>query len=43
MTYIVLLEVAHVADDTDPDQHGASAEEDAAHIVACEKLRENVC
>lgn len=35
---IILLEVAHVADDTDPNKHGAGAQEDAAHIIACKDL-----
>lgn len=37
-TYIVFLEVAHVANHTDPNKHGACAEEDAAHIIACKDL-----
>lgn len=38
--HVVLPEVAHVADDTDPNQHGAGTQEDAAHIVAGEHLEE---
>lgn len=32
--YIILPEVAHVANDANPNKHGAGAEEDAAHVVA---------
>lgn len=39
-SYVILLEVTHVTDDSDPNKHGAGAEEDAAHIVACKDLRE---
>lgn len=35
---IVLLEVAQVADNSDPDKHGAQAQEDAAHVVTSENL-----
>lgn len=37
-TYVVLLEVAHVADDADPHQHGSCSEEDAADVVARDDL-----
>lgn len=33
-SYIVLLEVAHVADDSNPHQHGSYSKEDAADVVA---------
>lgn len=39
-TYVVLLEVAHVADDADPHQHGSCPEEDAADVVAGDVLTE---
>jgi len=38
ITCIVLLEVTQVADDSDPDEHGAQAQEDAAHVIASEHL-----
>ena len=38
ITCVVLLEVAHEADDPDPDEHGAQAQEDTAHVVAGEDL-----
>lgn len=38
--YVVLLEVAHVADDADPHQHGSGSEEDAADVVARDVLPE---
>lgn len=39
---IIFGKVAHVADDPDPDKHGACAEEDAANVVTCEDLEETV-
>lgn len=36
--YIILPEVTHISDHTDPDKHGAEAEEDAAHVVTREDL-----
>lgn len=36
---IIFPEVAHVTDDPNPDEHGACAKEDAAHIIACDDLR----
>lgn len=41
-SYIILRKVAHVADDPNPDEHGACAEEDAANVIACEDLQEIV-
>ena len=42
LTDIILPEVAHVADDSDPHKHGACPEEDAADIITCEDLKETV-
>lgn len=39
-SYVILLEVAHVADDSDPHEHGSCSEEDAADVVACDDLAE---
>lgn len=36
--YIILAEVTHISDHTDPDKHGADAEEDAAHVITREDL-----
>lgn len=41
-SYIILPEVAHVADDPDPHEHGACPKEDAADIIICEDLEETV-
>lgn len=38
--YIILPEVAHVADNPDPHQHGPCPEEDAADIITRENLTE---
>lgn len=38
--YIILPEVAHVADDPDPDKHGTSPKQDAADIITSEDLKE---
>ena len=38
-SYIILLKVAHIADDANPDKHCSCAKKDAAHIVACEDLQ----
>lgn len=37
-SHIVLPEVAHIADDPDPHKHGAGPKEDAAEVIACERL-----
>lgn len=39
-SYVILLEVAHVADDSNPHKHGSCSKEDAANIVACDDLAE---
>lgn len=39
-SYVVLLEVAHVADDSDPHEHGSRSQEDAADVVAGDHLAE---
>lgn len=39
-SYVILLEVAHVADDSHPHKHGSCSEEDAADIIACDDLAE---
>lgn len=39
-SYVVLLEVAHVADDSDPHKHGSRSQEDAADVVAGDHLAE---
>lgn len=40
VSYIVLLEVSHVAYDSDPNKHCACSEKDAADIITSENLRE---
>lgn len=37
--HIVLAKVAHVADDPDPNKHGAYTKEDTAHIVGSQDLQ----
>ncbi len=39
-SYVILPKVPQVADDSDPDKHGACPEEDAADVITCEDLRE---
>lgn len=39
-SYVILPEVAHVADDPNPHKHGACPKEDAADIITCEDLEE---
>lgn len=36
--HVVLPEVAHVADDPNPHEHGAGPEEYAADVIICENL-----
>lgn len=35
---IILSEIAQVADDPNPDKHGACPKEDAADVITCEYL-----
>lgn len=39
-SYVILPEVAHVADNPDPYEHGPCPEEDAADIITRENLTE---
>lgn len=41
-SHVVFPKVAHVADDPNPNEHGACAKEDAAHVIAREELKEKV-
>lgn len=40
-SYVILSKIAHIADDPNPDKHGACPEEDAAHVITCEDLKQN--
>ena len=39
-SYIILSKIAHVADDPNPDKHGACPEENAAHVITCQDLKQ---
>lgn len=41
-SYIILPKVAHVADDPNPDEHGACPKENAADVITCEDLKNDV-
>lgn len=40
-SYVVFLKVAHVTQHSDPHQHGAGAQENAADVITCQSLQRN--